>query len=65
MHPKFSDFVNSDDYNGKSTYKSIKLYTVLIQKRFEANKKEVISSKKIENYASDYNYAHSFFGEDF
>ena len=31
--PKFSDFVNSDDYFGKITLKSIRLQPIFIQKK--------------------------------
>ena len=38
----------------------------LFKNRFEANKKQIISSKKMRNSGNCvYNYAHSFLGDDF
>ena len=57
--PKFSDFVNSYDFIGKFTSKSIELPPVFIKDKLQVN-------KKIRNSVNCiYEYAHSFFGEDF
>ena len=48
------------------TSKSIRLFQVTIKKTLEVNKKGIISREKMRN--SDncmYDYAHSFFGDDF
>ena len=38
----------------------------LFKKRFEVNKKQIFSSEKMRNSGNCiYDYAHSFFGEDF
>ena len=37
--PKFIYFVNSDDFIGKITSKSIRLQPLFIKKRFKVNKK--------------------------
>ena len=44
-----SDFVNSVDCVGKITSKSVRLQPVFIQKRFEVNKKQILSSEKMTN----------------
>ena len=66
IFPKISGFVNSADWIGKITSKSIRLQRVFIEKRgFEVDKKRFFSSeKKINSSNCIYDYAHSFFGED-
>ena len=64
---KFSDFVNSDDPIGKITSKSIRLHPVFIQKKIlSLEKTDFFLVKKMRNSGiCIYDYAHSFFGEDF
>ena len=65
-HLKFNDSVNSDGCIGKISSKSIRLQPVLLKKNFEDNKKQIFSCKKMRNSDNSiYDYAHSFFGEDF
>ena len=60
---KFSDFLNSDDFIGKITSEYIQF---LFKKRFEFNKKGIISCEKIRNSGDYvYDYAHSLIGKDF
>ena len=60
---KFSNFLNFDDCIGIITSKSLRLYPVIIKKRFEVNEKGIISSETMVNYGNYiYDYAHSFFG---
>ena len=65
--PKLSDFINSDDCIGKIILKYMRLKSVFFfKKRFEVNKKQILSSEKIRNSGNCfYDYAHSFFGEHF
>ena len=65
--PKFNNFVNSDDCIGKITSKYIRLQPVFIQKtKIEVNKKQTFSNEKMRNPGNCiYDYAHSFFVEDF
>ena len=64
--PKFSYFVNSDYCIGKITSKCIRLQLVFIQKIFLVNRKQIFSSEKMRNSGNCiYDYAHSFFGEDY
>ena len=60
--PKFSDFINFDDCIAKIASKSIKLYPVSFEERFEFNKKrEYISTEKMRNSVNFiHDYAHSF-----
>ena len=63
---KVSDFVNSDYYIGKITSKSIRLQPVFNLKKDLKLKITDFSCEKIRNSSNYiYNYAHSFFGEDF
>ena len=52
--------------SGKS-HKYLSDYNQFVfKKRFEFNKKQIISSEKIKNSGNCiYDYVHSFFGEDF
>ena len=44
----------------------MRLQPVIIEKNFEVDKKQIFSSEKIKNSGNCiYDYAHSFFGEDF
>ena len=64
--PKFSDLINSDDCIGKMISKSMRLYSFLLKKRIELNKKGNISSEKIRNSGNyNYDYHHSLFWKDF
>ena len=64
--PSFGDFVNFDDLIGKITSEYIRLQPVLFKKGFEINKKQIISSEKMRKSGNCiYEYAHSFFGNDF
>ena len=66
MLPRFSDLINSNDCIGKITSKSVRLKKLLLKKRFEVNKKQIVSSEKMRNSGNCiYDYAHSFYGMDF
>ena len=67
IFPTFNDFVNSSDCTGKIISKSIRLQPVFNQKRFQVDKKHFFFLvKKLEISGNCiYDYAHSFFGEDF
>ena len=61
--PKYSDFINSDDWIGKTTSKYIKLMSSFYSKK---DLNWIISSEKMKNSGNNiYHYAHSFFGKDF
>ena len=51
----------------KKLHKILSFYNLLLfKKRFEVKKKEFLSSEKMRNLGNCiYDYAHSFFGEDF
>ena len=49
---EYSNFINSDDCIGKMISKAISLNPVFIQKRFDLDKKEIISSEKIRNLSN-------------
>ena len=65
--PKFSDFVNSDDYIGKNHIKIFQTMSSFYSKiNLDLIKKGITSSEKIRNSGIYiYDYAHSFFGKDF
>ena len=67
LHPKFKDFINSDDCIGKMISKFIRLYSVFYcNSFFNLIEKGIISSEKMRNSGYYmYGYAHSFFGKDF
>ena len=56
----FSDFVNSDDCIGKSHQNLSEYNQFLFKKRFEVDGEKMRNSGNLF-----YDYAHSFFGEDF
>ena len=62
--PKFSNFINSDDFIGKITSKYIRLQPAFIKKKgFEVNEKQIFSSKKVGksgNYINDNAHSLSF-----
>ena len=64
--PKFSDFVNSEDCIGKITLEFIRPQPVSIKKNIWSFKKQIFSIEKMRNSGNCvYDYAHSFFGDDF
>ena len=64
--PELSDFVNFDYCIGKTTSESIRLQAVFNKKKIEVNKNQIFSCEKMRNSGNCiYDYAHSFFREDF
>ena len=66
--PKFSYFINCDDCIGKITSKYIRQQPVFTKKkRFEVDEKMIFSSEKKTKNSGNciYDYAHSFFVENF
>ena len=68
LHPKFTDLINSDDYIGKITSKSIRLFLSRFHSKTDLNliEKDIISSEKMRNSGNYmHDNAHSFFGKVF